>query len=185
MINMIILVVFALIGLVVGYLAISIKLSKAKEQAETTLLKAEQDAVNLRSQAEHDADHLRVTAERESKAQRKEFLLEAKEEARKYREDIEKEFKSERQELKQMENLFLDVAAEEVGQGTRAAHRFGRALCPLRETVFLRERGGYSGHVKNPEIGTMGICRFLVSVLYAVVGAPFHIGLSAAQPNFA
>ena len=47
MINMIILVVFALIGLVVGYLAISIKLSKAKEQAETTLLKAEQDAVNL------------------------------------------------------------------------------------------------------------------------------------------
>ena len=91
MINMIILVVFALIGLVVGYLAISIKLSKAKEQAETTLLKAEQDAVNLRSQAEHDADHLRVTAERESKAQRKEFLLEAKEEARKYREDIEKE----------------------------------------------------------------------------------------------
>ena len=75
---MIILVVFALIGLVVGYLAISIKLSKAKEQAETTLLKAEQDAVNLRSQAEHDADHLRVTAERESKAQRKEFLLEAK-----------------------------------------------------------------------------------------------------------
>lgn len=78
MINMIILVVFALIGLVVGYLAISIKLSKAKEQAETTLLKAEQDAVNLRSQAEHDADHLRVTAERESKAQRKEFLLEAK-----------------------------------------------------------------------------------------------------------
>ena len=81
--------------------------------------------------------------------------------------------------------LFLDVAAEEVGQGTRAAHRFGRALCPLRETVFLRERGGYSGHVKNSEIGTMGICRFLVSVLYAVVGAPFHIGLSAAQPNFA
>ena len=75
MINMIILVVFALIGLVVGYLAISIKLSKAKEQAETTLLKAEQDAVNLRSQAEHDADHLRVTAERESKAQRKVFLL--------------------------------------------------------------------------------------------------------------
>ena len=81
--------------------------------------------------------------------------------------------------------LFLDVAAEEVGQGTRVAHRFGRALCPLRETVFLRERGGYSGHVKNSEIGTMGICRFLVSVLYAVVGAPFHIGLSAAQPNFA
>ena len=92
MINMIILVVFALIGLVVGCLAISIKLSKAKEQAETILLKAEQDAVNLRSQAEHDADHLRVTAERESKAQRKELLLEAKEKARKYREDIEEEF---------------------------------------------------------------------------------------------
>lgn len=110
MLNMIILVVFAFIGLVVGYLAISIKLSKAKEQAETTLLKAEQDAVNLRSQAEHDADHLRVTAERDSKAQRKEFLLEAKEEARKYREDIEKEFKSERQELKQMENRLTERA---------------------------------------------------------------------------
>ena len=110
MINMIILVVFALIGLVVGYSAISIKLSKAKEQAETTLLKAEQDAVNLRSQAEHDADYLRVTAERESKAQRKELLLEAKEKARKYREDIEEEFKSERQELKQMENRLTERA---------------------------------------------------------------------------
>ena len=40
MLNMIILVVFALIGLVVGYLAISIKLRKAKEQEETILLKA-------------------------------------------------------------------------------------------------------------------------------------------------
>ena len=89
MINMIILVVFALIGLVVWIIQqFLLKLSKAKEQAETTLLKAEQDAVNLRSQAEHDADHLRVTAERESKAQRKEFLLEAKEEARKSIEKI-------------------------------------------------------------------------------------------------
>lgn len=132
MINMIILVVFALIGLVVGYLAISIKLSKAKEQAETTLLKAEQDAVNLRSQAEHDADHLRVTAERESKAQRKEFLLEAKEEARKYREDIEKEFKSERQELKQMENRLTERAT--------SLDRNGENLSMIKELALREER---------------------------------------------
>ncbi|MGT2907022.1 ribonuclease Y [Streptococcus dentiloxodontae] len=111
MYNIVILVVFALIGLIGGYLAISLRLSKAKEQAETTLLNAEQDAVNVRSKAESDAEQIRRTAERDSKAHKKELLLEAKEEARKYREDIEQEFKSERQELKQMENRLTERAS--------------------------------------------------------------------------
>ena len=92
--NIIILIVFALIGLIVGYALISVRLKSAKEVAELTLLNAEQDAVNLRGQAELEAEQIRKTAERESKSYRKELLIEAKEEARKYREEIEKEFKS-------------------------------------------------------------------------------------------
>ena len=111
MANIIILVVFALIGLIVGYALISIRLKSAKESAELTLLNAEQDAVNLRGQAELEAEHIRKTAERESKSHCKELLIEAKEEARKYREEIEKEFKSERQELKQMETRLTERAS--------------------------------------------------------------------------
>ena len=106
--NIIILIVFALIGLIVGYALISVRLKSAKEAAELTLLNAEQDAVNLRGQAELEAEQIRKTAERESKSYRKELLIEAKEEARKYREEIEKEFKSERQELKQMETRLTE-----------------------------------------------------------------------------
>lgn len=108
--NIIILIVFALIGLIVGYVLISVRLKSAKEAAELTLLNAEQEAVNLRGQAELEAEHIRKTAERESKSHRKELLIEAKEEARKYREEIEKEFKSERQELKQMETRLTERA---------------------------------------------------------------------------
>ena len=90
MANIIILVVFALIGLIVGYALISIRLKSAKEAAELTLLNAEQDAVNLRGKAELEAEHIRKSAERETKAHRKELLIEAKEEARKYRERLKK-----------------------------------------------------------------------------------------------
>ncbi|VUW97162.1 Ribonuclease Y [Streptococcus pasteurianus] len=109
--NIIILIVFALIGLIVGYALISVRLKSAKEVAELTLLNAEQDAVNLRGQAELEAEQIRKTAERESKSYRKEYAIEAKEEARKYREEIEKEFKSERQELKQMETRLTERAS--------------------------------------------------------------------------
>ena len=109
--NIIILIVFALIGLIVGYALISVRLKSAKEAAELTLLNAEQDAVNLRGQAELEAEQIRKTAERESKSYRKELLIEAKEEARKYRAEIEKEFKSERQELKQMETRLTERAS--------------------------------------------------------------------------
>lgn len=103
MVNIILLIVSALIGLILGYALISIRLKSAKEAAELTLLNAEQEAVDIRGKAEVDAEHIKKTAKRESKANRKELLLEAKEEARKYREEIEQEFKSERQELKQLE----------------------------------------------------------------------------------
>ena len=109
--NMIIGLVFALIGLVIGYVVVSAKMKSAKDTAELTLLNAEQEAVNARSKAEAEAEHIRTTAERESKAHKKELLLEAKEEARKYREEIEKEFKSERQELKQMETRLTERAS--------------------------------------------------------------------------
>ncbi|MCI7677258.1 MAG: ribonuclease Y [Streptococcus orisratti] len=111
MLNVILAIVFALIGLILGYALISIRLKSAKEAAELTLLNAEQDAVNLRGKAELEANHIRQSAERETKAYRKELLLEAKEEARKYREEIEKEFKSERQELKQMETRLTERAS--------------------------------------------------------------------------
>lgn len=111
MLNLILAIVCALIGLIIGYVVISARLKSAKEAAELTLLNAEQDAVNLRGKAEVEADDIRKTAERESKAHRKELLLEAKEEARKYREEIEKEFKSERQEIKQMEARLTERAS--------------------------------------------------------------------------
>lgn len=110
MISIVIMIVFALIGLIVGYVLISLRLKSAKEVAELTLLNAEQDAVNLRGQAEVESNHIRKSAEREGIAHRKELLVEAKEEARKYREEVEKEFKSERQELKQMETRLLERA---------------------------------------------------------------------------
>ncbi|HHU3865242.1 TPA: ribonuclease Y [Streptococcus agalactiae] len=111
MFNIILAMVCALIGLIIGYVAISMKMKSSKEAAELTLLNAEQDAVDLRGKAEIEAEHIRKAAERESKAHQKELLLEAKEEARKYREEIEKEFKSDRQELKQMEARLTDRAS--------------------------------------------------------------------------
>ncbi|MGT2935743.1 ribonuclease Y [Streptococcus castoreus] len=108
MVNIVLLIVSALIGLTLGYALISIRLKSAKEAAELTLLNAEQDAVDIRGKAELDAEYIKKTAQRESKANRKELLLEAKEEARKYREEIEQEFKSERQELKQLETRLTE-----------------------------------------------------------------------------
>lgn len=111
MLNMILALVFALIGLIVGYVLISIRLKSAKEAAELTLLNAEQDAVNKRIKADADAQAILKTAERESKAHKKELLLEAKEEARKYREEVNQEFKSDKQELKLMESRLTERAA--------------------------------------------------------------------------
>ncbi|WP_103344966.1 ribonuclease Y [Streptococcus parauberis] len=110
MVNIILLIVCTLIGLILGYVIISLKLKSAKENADLTLLNAEQEAVNIRSKAEEEASTIKKTAERETKASRKEMLLEAKEESRKYRKEIEQEFKSERQELKQLETRLTERA---------------------------------------------------------------------------
>lgn len=111
MMTTIVTIVCALIGFVVGYVAIQAGMKSAKDNAELTLLNAEQEAVNLRGQAERDADQIRQTAELESKAKTKEVLIEAKEEARRYREEVIEEFKSDRQELKQMEARLTERAS--------------------------------------------------------------------------
>lgn len=103
--------VSAIIGLVLGYFAISLKMKSAKETAELTLLNAEQEASNVRGRAEEQAEVILKTAERDCKTLKKELLLEAKEEARKYREEIAEEFKSERQELKQIESRLTERAS--------------------------------------------------------------------------
>lgn len=95
--------VAVLVGLVIGYITVSLKMKSAKETAELTLLNAEQEASNIRGKAEQEAESIVKTAERDRQSLKKEMLLEAKEEARKYREEIVEEFKSERQELKQTE----------------------------------------------------------------------------------
>ena len=103
--------VFAvIIGLVIGYVSITVRMKSVKEAAELTLLNAEQEATNLRGQAEREADLLLKEVKRESKSLKKEALLEAKEEARKYREEVEAEFKSDRQELKQLESRLTERA---------------------------------------------------------------------------
>lgn len=100
--------VSAIIGLVLGYFAISLKMKSVKETAELTLLNAEQEASSVRGRAEEQAEVILKTAERDCKTLKKELLLEAKEEARKYREEIAEEFKSERQELKQIESRLTE-----------------------------------------------------------------------------
>lgn len=110
MTNILILIVFTLIGLAAGYFLISARMRSKEEAAELKLLNAEQEAVNLRGQAERQAEDLILAAKRETGAIKKEARLEAKEEARKYREDVEKEFKSERQELKQTEARLVERA---------------------------------------------------------------------------
>ena len=101
----------ALIGLVVGYLAISLKMKSAKETAELTLLNAEQEASNVRGKAEQEAESIVQTAKRDRQSLKKELLLEAKEEARKYREEVAEEFKAERQELRQAELRLTERAS--------------------------------------------------------------------------
>ncbi|MGZ7142792.1 ribonuclease Y, partial [Streptococcus pyogenes] len=54
----IIAIVSALIGLVVGYLAISLKMKSAKDTAELTLINAEQEASNVRGKAEQEAESI-------------------------------------------------------------------------------------------------------------------------------
>ena len=98
----------AIIGLVIGYVGISVKMKASKEAAELTLLNAEQEATNLRGQAEREVDLILKEAKHESSSLKKEALLEAKEEARKYREEVDAEFKSERQELKQLETRLAE-----------------------------------------------------------------------------
>ncbi|HEM3641730.1 TPA: ribonuclease Y [Streptococcus suis] len=109
-ITVVVTLVSALIGLVLGYFAISLKMKSAKETAELTLLNAEQEASNVRGRAEEQAEVILKTAERDRQTLKKELLLEAKEEARKYREEIAEEFKSERQELKQIESRLTERA---------------------------------------------------------------------------
>ncbi len=110
-ITVVVTLVSAVIGLVIGYFAISLKMKSAKEAAELTLLNAEQEASNVRGRAEDQAEAILQTAERDRKTLKKELLLEAKEEARKYREEIAEEFKSERQELKQIESRLTERAS--------------------------------------------------------------------------
>lgn len=109
----IIIAVFAaiIVGLAVGYFAISAKMRADKEATELTLLNAEQEATTIRGQAEREADLIVKEAQRETHAMKKELLLEAKEEARKYREEVAAEFKAERQELKQTESRLTERAA--------------------------------------------------------------------------
>ena len=110
MLQVIITLIFALIGLAVGYAIMTMKMKSSTEAAELTLLNAEQDAVNLRGKAEMEAQAIRQAAERESIAHQKELLLEAKEEARKYREEVDQEFKADKQELKERENRLTERA---------------------------------------------------------------------------
>ncbi len=109
--TVVIVLVSALIGLVIGYLVVSSGLKSKKEAAELTLLNAEQEASNLRGKAEAEAETIVKTAERDRQSLKKELLLEAKEEARKYREQVDAEFKSERQELKQTEARLTERAS--------------------------------------------------------------------------
>ena len=61
----------AIIGLVIGYVGIAVKMKASKEAAELTLLNAEQEATNLRGQAEREADLIVKEAMRETSSLKK------------------------------------------------------------------------------------------------------------------
>ncbi|HEL9620129.1 TPA: ribonuclease Y, partial [Streptococcus suis] len=71
-ITVVVTLVSALIGLVLGYFAISLKMKSAKETAELTLLNAEQEASNVRGRAEEQAEVILKTAERDRQTLKKE-----------------------------------------------------------------------------------------------------------------
>lgn len=70
-ITVVVTLVSAVIGLVIGYFAISLKMKSAKEAAELMLLNAEQEANNVRSRAEDQAEAILQTAERDRKTLKK------------------------------------------------------------------------------------------------------------------
>lgn len=110
MLNIILAIVAILIGLGIGYVAVSAKMKADREAAELALLNAQQEAVTIREKAKDDALHIKEKAQLDMKAERKDLLLEAKEDARKYREEVDREFKSDKQELKQMESRLTERA---------------------------------------------------------------------------
>ncbi len=72
-ITVVVTLVSALIGLVLGYFAISLKMKSAKETAELTLLNAEQEASNVRGRAEEQAEVILKTAERDRQTLKKNY----------------------------------------------------------------------------------------------------------------
>lgn len=70
-ITVVVTLVSAVIGLVIGYFAISLKMKLAKEVAELTLLNAKQEASNVCGRAEDQAEAILQTAERDRKTLKK------------------------------------------------------------------------------------------------------------------
>lgn len=102
--------IFTIIGLVVGFLIKTVLANKHAEEQEDIKKIAEEDAKNIVAAAKFESDEIKSEAKlalKEAETLKKESLLEAKEESQKYRSEIENEFKEQKNSLKQQENRLL------------------------------------------------------------------------------
>ncbi|MDR1568250.1 MAG: ribonuclease Y [Streptococcaceae bacterium] len=103
-------IIFAVIGLVIGFLIKTVLANKQAEEQEDIKKIAEEDARNIVAAAKAESDEIRAESklvQKEAETLKKESLLEAKEESQKYRSEIENEFKDQKNSLKQQENRLL------------------------------------------------------------------------------
>ncbi|MBS7578421.1 MULTISPECIES: ribonuclease Y [unclassified Enterococcus] len=108
--QLLLIVIFTVIGLVIGFLVKTVLANKQAEEQEDIKKIAEEDAKNIVAAAKAEADEIKAEAklaEKEAETLKKESLLEAKEESQKYRSEIENEFKEQKNSLKQQENRLL------------------------------------------------------------------------------
>ena len=80
--------------------------------------------------------------------------------------------------------MFGQVAGKEVGSSTGLAHTFGSSYLPLRTAVGLRCIGSLLGIMKDTHRRASGLFHLLLAVHDSHIGRPFHVRLSAAQPDF-
>ena len=80
--------------------------------------------------------------------------------------------------------MFGQVAGKEVSSGTGLAHAFGSSHLPLRTAICLRGIGSLLWIMKDTHRRTSSLFHLLLAIHDSHISRPFHIRLSAAQPDF-
>ena len=78
----------------------------------------------------------------------------------------------------------MQLPAEEVADGRKAANGFGGAGLPFSFKIALRLLRADLGNRDVPNLRVVG-GEFFQARIFGAVDAPLHVGLSGAKPNFA